>query len=69
LPVAGHHRHPLWRDRPVEQREAAYRQWNRLCLVGRPARVEEQADAALFLLDNANITGTTLYCDGGYTLR
>ncbi|WP_343610883.1 SDR family oxidoreductase [Novosphingobium sp.] len=60
---------PLWRDRPAEQREAAYRQWNSLCLVGRPARVEEQADAALFLLDNANITGTTLYCDGGYTLR
>ncbi|MFT8212164.1 MAG: hypothetical protein ACMZI0_19255 [Symbiopectobacterium sp.] len=31
--------------------------------------MEEQAHAALFLLDNSHMTGNTLYCDGGYTLR
>ncbi|MGL9734768.1 MAG: hypothetical protein ACR5LF_00485 [Symbiopectobacterium sp.] len=30
----------------------------------RPAMVEEQADAALFLIDNTHMTGNTLYCDG-----
>lgn len=59
----------LWRERPAEQRESAYELWRRLCLVERPARVEEQAEAALFLLDNGNMTGSTLFCDGGYTLR
>jgi NAD(P)-dependent dehydrogenase (short-subunit alcohol dehydrogenase family) len=59
----------LWRNRPADQREAAYAHWNRVCLAGRPACVEEQADAALFLLDNANMTGSTLFCNGGYTLR
>lgn len=59
----------LWRNRPAEQREAAYDYWNGVCLTGRPAAVEDQAAAALFLLDNANMTGSTLFCDGGYTLR
>jgi len=59
----------LWRDRPAEIREPAYAYWRELCLVRRPATVEEQAHAALFLLDNTNMTGNTLFCDGGYTLR
>lgn len=59
----------LWRNRPSAQREAAYDQWRALCVLGRPADVNEQAGAALFLLDNGNMTGSTLYCDGGYTLR
>lgn len=59
----------LWRNRPVDQRAAAYGLWQNLCLVKRPGTVEEQAHAALFLLDNTNMTGSTLYCDGGYSLR
>lgn len=59
----------LWRNRPREQREGAYDLWRALTIVQRPALVEEQAQAALFLLDNGNMTGSTLYCDGGYTLR
>lgn len=59
----------LWRDRPAEIRAAAYAHWNRITLLQRPATVEEQAQAALFLLDNGYMTGSTLYCDGGYTLR
>ena len=57
----------LWRGRPKEQREAAYNHWRQVCVVQRPAHVEEQAHAALFLLDNGNMTGSTLFCDGGYT--
>lgn len=57
----------LWRGRPAEQRETAYDHWRRLCVVQRPAHAEEQAHAALFLLDNGNMTGSTLFCDGGYT--
>ena len=59
----------LWRNREAEQREAAYDYWNSVTLVQRPGTVEEQADAALFLLENKNMTGSTLYCDGGYTLK
>ncbi len=59
----------LWHDRPEEQRESAYDLWGRLCVVQRPAHVLEQAHAALFLLDNGNMTGSTLFCDGGYTFR
>ncbi|MCW2476167.1 MULTISPECIES: SDR family oxidoreductase [unclassified Symbiopectobacterium] len=59
----------LWQGRPAQVREAAYQQWGKLNVLQRPATVEEQADAALFLLDNTHMTGNTLYCDGGYTLR
>lgn len=59
----------LWRNRPDHVREPAYEYWRKLCLVQRPATVEEQAHAALFLLDNTNMTGSTLFCDGGYTMR
>lgn len=59
----------LWRNREAAQREAAYDYWNSVTLVQRPGTVDEQADAALFLLENKNMTGSTLYCDGGYTLR
>jgi len=59
----------LWRNRPADMRNAVYEQWRSLCLVQRPATVEEQAQAALFLLDKTNMTGSTLYCDGGYVLR
>lgn len=59
----------LWRNRPASQREPAYQSWRDLCVVGRPATVDEQAHAALFLLDNTNMTGNTLFCDGGYTFR
>ncbi|MCR6502797.1 SDR family oxidoreductase [Shinella sp. CPCC 101442] len=59
----------LWRNRAEDIREPAYAAWRTLCLAQRPATVEEQAHAALFLLDNTNMTGNTLFCDGGYTLR
>ncbi|MET4684278.1 SDR family oxidoreductase [Brevundimonas faecalis] len=59
----------LWRRRPAEVREPAYEAFSRLSLVGRPGAVEDLAQAALFLLDNRNMTGATLFSDGGYSLR
>lgn len=59
----------LWRNRPDNVRKPAYEIWSTLNLVRRPATVEEQAHAALFLLDNTNMTGCTLFSDGGYSLR
>ncbi|WP_252318211.1 MULTISPECIES: SDR family oxidoreductase [Symbiopectobacterium] len=59
----------LWQQRPAQVRKAAYQQWCKLNVLQRPATVEEQADTALFLIDNTHMTGNTLYCDGGYTLR
>ncbi len=59
----------LWRNRPADVREPAYDYWSKICIAGRPASSKEQAHAALFLLDNTNMTGSTLFCDGGYTLR
>jgi hypothetical protein len=31
--------------------------------------VDDAVGAALFLLDNGNMNGSTLYSDGGYTMR
>ncbi|WP_427789127.1 SDR family NAD(P)-dependent oxidoreductase [Brevundimonas diminuta] len=59
----------LWRRRPAEMREPAYEAFSRLSLVGRPGDVHDLAHAALFLLDNRNMTGATLFADGGYSLR
>ncbi len=59
----------LWRGRPEAVRAPAYEAFSRLSLVGRPGDVEDLAHAALFLLDNRNMTGATLFADGGYSLR
>ena len=59
----------LWRNRAEDIRNSAYTAWAGRTVQGRPATVQEQAHAAIFLLDNTHMTGSTLYCDGGYTLR
>ncbi|WP_438850987.1 SDR family oxidoreductase [Brevundimonas nasdae] len=59
----------LWRRRPDEVRGPAFDAYGRLSVVGRPGHVDELVEAALFLLDNGNMTGATLYSDGGYSLR
>ncbi|CAN5351033.1 SDR family oxidoreductase [soil metagenome] len=60
---------PLWRDRPQAQREAAYQASSAANALQRVGHVDEIADAVLFLMRNAYTTGSTLYPDGGYTLR
>lgn len=59
----------LWRSRPESQRSQAYADWKRQALVGRVGTVEDAAEAVLFLLDNANMSGATIYSDGGASLR
>lgn len=59
----------LWNSRPVAVRDAAFAQYRDLALLRRPGTEEEVADAVLFLMSNGFTTGTTLYPDGGYSLR
>ncbi|GGS12245.1 putative short chain dehydrogenase/reductase [Streptomyces aureoverticillatus] len=59
----------LWQQRPAGTREAAFAQYRRDTLLHRLATEDEIADAVLFLFGNGYTTGSTLYPDGGYTLR
>jgi NAD(P)-dependent dehydrogenase (short-subunit alcohol dehydrogenase family) len=58
----------LWRERPYDVLQPALAQWAKVSVVGRPGSVDEAAAAAAFLLDNGNMTGSTIYFDGGYTV-
>ncbi|MFC5724243.1 SDR family oxidoreductase [Streptomyces gamaensis] len=58
-----------WAGRPAADREAAFAQYRRDALLRRPATEEEIAQAVVFLFTNTFTTGSTLYTDGGYTLR
>jgi NAD(P)-dependent dehydrogenase (short-subunit alcohol dehydrogenase family) len=59
----------LWQRRPTELREAAYRGYAEATALGRVGHVTEVADAVVYLFGNTYTTGSTLYPDGGYTLR
>lgn len=59
----------LWSNRPAADRDAAFAQYRRDALLGRPAAEDEIAQAVVFLFTNGFTTGSTLYTDGGYTLR
>ncbi|MFE6743598.1 SDR family oxidoreductase [Streptomyces tubercidicus] len=59
----------LWAHRPKEDRETAFAQYRRDTVLGRLGTEDEIAQAVLFLFTNGFTTGSTLYPDGGYTLR
>ncbi|UXL28954.1 SDR family oxidoreductase [Stenotrophomonas maltophilia] len=59
----------LWQGRPAALREAAFAHYADVTLLRRVATVEDAADAALFLLGNPAMTGSTLFPDNGYVLR
>lgn len=59
----------LWRGRPDAERRAAFAQYSRDALLGRPGTEAEIAEVVLHLFTNAYTTGSTLYPDGGYALR
>ena len=59
----------LWAQRPERDREAAFTQYRRDTLLHRLGTEEEIARTVLFLFTNGFMTGSTLYPDGGYTLR
>jgi NAD(P)-dependent dehydrogenase (short-subunit alcohol dehydrogenase family) len=58
----------LWLERPKDVLDPVLERWKDISVVGRPGTVEEAAGAAAFLLDNGNMTGQTIYFDGGYTV-
>ena len=59
----------LWRNKPEELRKTVYEFYGKANITGKVSSVEEVADAVCFLLKNASMTGSTLFCDGGYTMR
>ncbi|WP_426239141.1 SDR family oxidoreductase [Pararhizobium sp. DWP1-1-3] len=59
----------LWRNRDASIREPVFDSWRALALTGEVGTVDDAAGAALFLLDNGNMNGSTIYSDGGYTMR
>lgn len=59
----------LWANRDQVSREAAFAQFSADTLLGRPGSEAEVADAVVHLLVNGYTTGSTLYVDGGYSLR
>lgn len=59
----------LWRNRDASIREPIFDGWRALALTGEVGTVDDAVGAALFLLDNGNMNGSTLYSDGGYTMR
>lgn len=59
----------LWRNRPSDVREQAYNAWKNLSLTNEVIKVESVSNAVCFLLTNEAMTGSTLFTDGGYTLR
>lgn len=59
----------LWGERPAEVREDAFAQYGRGTVLRRVGTESEVARAVLFLFTETFMTGSTLYPDGGYTLR
>lgn len=59
----------LWANRDEASRSAAFAQFSADTLLRRPGSEEEVADAVVHLLVNGYTTGSTLYVDGGYSLR
>ena len=59
----------LWRNRDASFREPVFDGWRALTLTGEVGTVDDAVGAALFQLDNGNVNGSTLYSDGGYTMR
>ncbi|GAA2940719.1 SDR family oxidoreductase [Microbacterium luteolum] len=59
----------LWANRDEAARETAFAQFSADTLLGRPGTEGEVADAVIHLFVNGYTTGSTLYVDGGYSLR
>ncbi len=59
---------PLLHDLLGDQHDAVVAHYSEKLLVKRIGRPEEIAEAALFLMTNGYVTGTTLHIDGGHLL-
>ena len=59
----------LWNQRPQAVREAAFAHFVEASTTGKLAREDEIAAAVVHLFLNGATTGSTIYPDGGYSLR
>jgi NAD(P)-dependent dehydrogenase (short-subunit alcohol dehydrogenase family) len=60
---------PLYASMPVEVREGMFAAYGAATPAKRVGRPEEVAQTVVYLMANAFTTGTTIFVDGGYTLR
>jgi len=60
---------PLYASMPVEVREGMFAAYGAAAPAKRVGRPEEVAQTVVYLMANAFTTGTTIFVDGGYTLR
>ncbi|MGX1760802.1 SDR family oxidoreductase [Streptomyces lydicus] len=59
----------LWAQRPAHERAASFTQYRNDTLLHQLGTEDEIAHGVLFLFTNGYMTGSTIYPDGGYTLR
>jgi NAD(P)-dependent dehydrogenase (short-subunit alcohol dehydrogenase family) len=59
----------VWEGKGKEVREKIYDDYAKQCLLAKVGEVEDIAEAVVYLLLNQYTTGSTLFPDGGYTLR
>ena len=60
---------PLYASMPVEVREGMFAAYGAAAPAKRVGRPEDVAQTVVYLMANAFTTGTTIFVDGGYTLR
>lgn len=59
----------VWEDKSKEQRLESYDEYAKHCALAKVGEPIDIAQAVCYLLSNKYTTGSTLYPDGGYTLR
>jgi len=59
----------LWQRVPEDHRTRAFEEFSRSVPLGRVGTADEIARAVLFLMTSTFMTGSTMYVDGGFTLR
>ena len=60
---------PIYAGMPAAAREDMFRAFAAAAPLGRVGRPEEVAQTVLYLMTSTFTTGSTLYVDGGFTLR
>lgn len=59
----------VWEDKSKEERLKSYDDYAKNCVLSKVGNPVDIAQAVIYLLLNKYTTGSTLYPDGGYTLR
>lgn len=59
----------VWEGKAKEERLQSYKDYAEQCVLGKIGNAKDIAESVAYLLLNQYTTGSTLYPDGGYTLR